>query len=59
MNNNQVKDATHESTGKVKEQIGRTLGNREMERDGKLEHAEGSIQKAAVDVQSKVKKATT
>jgi uncharacterized protein YjbJ (UPF0337 family) len=54
---NQIKGAAHEV--KVKEQIGRTFGNDEMERDCKLEHAKGSMQKAAADVQRNIRKATT
>lgn len=59
MNKNQVKGTAHKSKGKVKESIGRAVGNEKMERDGKLEHAKGYVQKEAGDVQSSVKKATS
>jgi uncharacterized protein YjbJ (UPF0337 family) len=58
MDKNQVKGEMHKAKGKVKEVTGRTIGNEKMERDGKLEHAKGKVQKAYGDVKSDVKKAT-
>lgn len=60
MNKNQVKGATHESTGKVKEKIGRIPSEtRRWRTTASWSTPRASIQKAAVDFQSKVKKATT
>ncbi len=59
MNKNQVKGAAHEVKGKAKESVGRTVGNDKLKRDGELEHAKGSIQKAAGEVRNNIKKATT
>jgi uncharacterized protein YjbJ (UPF0337 family) len=58
MDKDQVKGEMHKAKGKVKEVTGRTIGNDEMERDGKIEHAKGTVQKAYGDLKSDVKKAT-
>ena len=34
----------HEAKGKVKEVIGKAVGNRDLEAKGKTEHADGKIQ---------------
>jgi uncharacterized protein YjbJ (UPF0337 family) len=56
MDKNQVKGEMSKAKGKVKEVAGRTIGNEKMEREGKLEHAKGTIQKAYGDLKSGVKK---
>jgi uncharacterized protein YjbJ (UPF0337 family) len=58
MDKHQVKGQMHKAKGKVKEVTGRAIGNDEMEQEGKLEHAKGSVQKAYGDLKSDVKKAT-
>jgi uncharacterized protein YjbJ (UPF0337 family) len=58
MDKNQVKGEGHKAKGKVKEVTGRAIGNDKMEREGKLEHAKGTVQKNYGDVKSDVKKAT-
>ena len=58
MDKNQVKGELKQGKGKVKEVTGRTLGNDKMEREGKREHAKGTVQKNYGDVKSDVKKAT-
>ena len=58
MDKNQIKGDVKKAKGKVKEVTGRTIGNEEMERKGKLEHAKGTVQKGYGDVKSAVKKAT-
>lgn len=58
MDKNQIKGEMSKAKGKVKEVAGRTVGNDKMEREGKLEHAKGTIQKAYGDLKSDVKKAT-
>jgi uncharacterized protein YjbJ (UPF0337 family) len=58
MDKNQVKGEMHKAKGKAKEVAGRTMGNDKLEREGKLEHAKGKVQKAYGDFKSDVKKAT-
>lgn len=58
MNKNQVEGQMDKSTGKVKEVAGRTVGNEKMEREGKVEHAKGSVKKTYGDAKSNVKEAT-
>lgn len=57
MDKNQVKGEISKAKGKVKEVTGRTIGNDNMEREGKLEHAKGTIQRAYGNLKSSVKKA--
>lgn len=58
MNKKQVEGLMDKVTGKVKEVAGRTIGNDKMEREGKFEHAKGTVKKNYGDVKSDVKKAT-
>lgn len=58
MNKKQVEGQIDKSTGKVKEVTGRAVGNDEMEREGKVEHAKGSVKKNYGDAKSNVKEAT-
>ncbi|MFU8896159.1 MAG: CsbD family protein [Gammaproteobacteria bacterium] len=58
MDKNQVKGEMHKAKGKVKEVTGRTIGNDKLEREGKVEHAKGEVQKAYGDLKSDVKKAS-
>jgi uncharacterized protein YjbJ (UPF0337 family) len=58
MDKNQVKGDMHKGKGKVKEVTGRAIGNDRLEREGKLEHARGTVQKAYGDLKSDVKKAS-
>jgi uncharacterized protein YjbJ (UPF0337 family) len=57
MDKNQVKGEMSKAKGKIKEVTGRTIGNDKMEREGKLQHAKGTVQKAYGDLKSDVKKA--
>jgi uncharacterized protein YjbJ (UPF0337 family) len=57
MDKHQVKGQMHKAKGKVREVTGRTIGNSKMEREGKLEHAKGTAQKAYGDLKSDVKRA--
>jgi uncharacterized protein YjbJ (UPF0337 family) len=45
MDKNQIKGEARKAKGKVKELIGRSLGNDKMEREGKLEYGKGVAQK--------------
>ena len=58
MDKNQVKGDMHKGKGKVKEVTGRTIGNDKLEREGKLEHARGTVQKTYGDAKSDLKRAT-
>lgn len=58
MDKHQIKGGMHKAKGKVKEVTGRTIGNDKLEREGKLEHAKGSVQKAYGDVKRDLKEAT-
>ncbi|NHA14639.1 CsbD family protein [Thioalkalivibrio sp. XN279] len=58
MDKHQIKGQMHKAKGKVKEVTGRTIGNDEMEREGKVEHAKGSAQKAYGDLKTDVKEVT-
>lgn len=58
MAKHQIKGEMHKTKGKVKEVTGRTIGNEKMEREGKLEHSRGTVQKAYGDLKRDVKKAT-
>jgi uncharacterized protein YjbJ (UPF0337 family) len=58
MDKHQVKGEMHKAKGKIKEVTGRTIGNEKMEREGKIEHAKGSVQKAYGDLKSDIKKVT-
>ncbi|HUG98148.1 MAG TPA: CsbD family protein [Gammaproteobacteria bacterium] len=58
MNKDQVKGELKKGKGKVKEATGRAIDNDEMEREGKREHAKGTVQNTYGDAKSNVKKAT-
>jgi uncharacterized protein YjbJ (UPF0337 family) len=58
MDKNQVKGEMSKAKGKAKEVTGRTIGNDKMAREGKLEHAKGTVQRAYGNLKSSVKKAT-
>ena len=58
MDKNQVKGELHKAKGKVKEVTGRVIGSDKMEREGKIEHAKGTVQRGYGDLKSKVKKST-
>lgn len=58
MDKNQVKGEMHKGKGKVKEVTGRVTGNDKLEREGKLEHARGTVQETYGDAKSNLKKAT-
>lgn len=58
MNKNQVKGEMEQGKGKVKEVAGRAVGNDELEREGKRDHAKGTVKESYGDAKSSVKKAT-
>jgi len=56
MNENQVKGAVKDATGKVQEKVGQATDNQSQEAKGLGKQVEGKTQKAAGDVQDAVKK---
>jgi uncharacterized protein YjbJ (UPF0337 family) len=58
MDKNQIKGSAKKAKGKVKEVTGRAIGNEKMEREGKLEHAKGTVQKGYGDLKSDIKRAS-
>ena len=57
MDKNQHKGELHKGKGKLKEATGSAIGNDKMEREGKLEHAKGTVQNGYGDAKNSVKKA--
>lgn len=57
MNKDQVKGATKEATGEIKEHVGRALNDREMEAKGHAKEMEGKLQKNLGDTKEGVKDA--
>jgi len=49
---------TDQVTGKVKEAAGVLTGDKELEREGKVQHAAGHIKEKAAEIADDVKKAT-
>ncbi|WP_405240613.1 CsbD family protein [Lentisalinibacter orientalis] len=58
MNKQKIKGELHKAKGKIKEVTGRAIDNEEMEREGKLEHAKGSVQESYGELKSEVKEVT-
>jgi uncharacterized protein YjbJ (UPF0337 family) len=58
MNKSQIKGQAEKAKGKVKEMVGKAVGNKELERKGVVENATGKIRKAYGDLKSDVKKST-
>ena len=40
----------HQVKGKIKEAVGKTVGNRNLETEGKKEHLEGKVQEKVGDI---------
>ena len=55
MNKNQVSGTVKDLTGKVHEQAGKLVGNKEQQAKGLLKQAEGKSEKALGDVKEVVK----
>lgn len=49
MNKQQIKGATNEATGEIKEQVGRMTGDRSMEARGHAREMKGKVQKGVGD----------
>jgi uncharacterized protein YjbJ (UPF0337 family) len=55
MNKDQVKGRTEQAKGKVKEVAGKAVGNKELERKGKIENTKGKVQAEYGDVKEDIK----
>ncbi len=55
MNKDQVKGRVEEAKGKVKQVAGKAVGNRELERKGRLQKAGGKIQAGYGDTKEEIK----
>jgi len=57
MNKDQVKGRTEQAKGKIKEVAGKAVGNKDLERKGKIENTKGKVQAEYGDVKEDVKDA--
>jgi len=57
MNKDQVKGRIKEAKGKAKEIAGKVVGNKDLERKGKIENAEGKVQAGYGDLKEDIKDA--
>ncbi|MFI5368501.1 MAG: CsbD family protein [Spirochaetia bacterium] len=57
MNDDQIKGRIEEAKGKVKKAAGKAVGNRELEREGKLQNAHGKAQAKFGDLRDGFKEA--
>lgn len=55
MNKDQVKGASKETTGEIKQQVGRALNDRELEAKGTAKELEGKLQKKVGDTRETLK----
>lgn len=58
MNKDQVKGRINEATGKIKEVVGKAIGNKGLKRKGIIEKARGTVQAGYGDLKENIKKAT-
>jgi uncharacterized protein YjbJ (UPF0337 family) len=58
MNEDQVRGRIEEAKGKVKKAAGKALGNKDLEKEGKLQNAHGKIQAKVGDLREDTKKST-
>lgn len=56
MNKDQVKGRVEQAKGKVKEIVGKTVGNKEMEQKGKIQNIGGKVQAGYGEVKEDIKK---
>ncbi|CTQ48486.1 CsbD family protein [Jannaschia donghaensis] len=55
-NENQTEGKLKDIGGKIKEEIGDALGNKDMETEGQADQVEGKVQKGVGDVEEDFKK---
>ena len=58
MNKDQVKGRIKEAKGKMKEVAGKVIGNKNLERKGKIQNASGKAQAGYGDLKNDLKKAS-
>ncbi len=58
MNKDQVKGRANKVKGKVKEVVGKAVGDRNLERKGKIQNTGGKIQTQYGDLKKDIKKAS-
>jgi uncharacterized protein YjbJ (UPF0337 family) len=58
MNKDQVKGRAEKTKGKIKEIVGKAVGNKEMEVEGKVQGIAGKTQAEYGDLKQDIKKAT-
>jgi uncharacterized protein YjbJ (UPF0337 family) len=56
MNEEQVKGRMDEAAGNVKKAVGKTLGNKSLERKGKIQNAKGKAQSVLGNLREDIKK---
>lgn len=59
MSKNQAKGAAQNGKGRIREEISRTRGGDEIQRNGNPEHAKRPFQRDAGNIQGSTRKATT
>jgi uncharacterized protein YjbJ (UPF0337 family) len=57
MNKDQVKGRVEQAKGSIKEVAGKTVGNRDLEAEGKIDKATGKVQAEYGDLKQDVKDA--
>jgi uncharacterized protein YjbJ (UPF0337 family) len=57
MNKDQIKGRIKEAKGKVKQVAGKMVGSKDLEKKGKIQHAEGKIQAGYGDGKEDIKDA--
>jgi uncharacterized protein YjbJ (UPF0337 family) len=58
MNKSQIKGQAEKTQGKIKEVVGKAVGNKELERKGVVQNATGKVRKAYGDLKEEVKQNT-
>lgn len=56
MNKDQVKGRVEQAKAKTKEAVGKAVGNKELEQDGKIQDAGGKVRTGYGDVKENIKK---
>jgi uncharacterized protein YjbJ (UPF0337 family) len=56
MNKNQIKGRINEAKGKSKEVAGKTVGNKQLQREGKVDKLGGKAEAAYGDLKKEVKR---
>jgi uncharacterized protein YjbJ (UPF0337 family) len=54
MNKDQIRGRTEQAKGKIKEVVGKAIGNKDLERKGKIENTKGKVQAEYGDVKGDI-----